>query len=142
MEAKQAVEALGALAHDHRLAIYRMLVERGPEGLSAGAIAGSLGVPPSSLTFHVQHLQRAGLIGQRRVGRQLIYAADYDCMNGLMGFLTENCCGREPSGCLPSGVIPTRIKKDSSAGEKSHESMAIEKPGRLGFKRAGISHSG
>jgi predicted transcriptional regulator len=99
MEAKQAVEALGALAHEHRLAIYRMLVERGPDGLAAGVIAERLGVPGSSLTFHVQHLQRAGLIGQRRVGRQLIYAADFGQMNALVGFLTENCCG---GGTLPS----------------------------------------
>jgi ArsR family transcriptional regulator len=101
MDAKQAIEALGALAHEHRLAVYRMLVERGPDGLSAGAIAEKLGVPPSSLTFHVQQLQRAGLIAQRRQGRQLIYAADFTRMNGLVGFLTENCCGRGQKASLP-----------------------------------------
>jgi DNA-binding transcriptional ArsR family regulator len=92
MEPAQAVEALGALAHEHRLAIYRMLVERGPEGLPAGTIAARLAVPPSSLTFHLQHLRRAGLIEQRRMSRQLIYAADFDRMRALVGFLTENCC--------------------------------------------------
>jgi len=92
MEPKQAVDALGALAHEHRLALYRMLVEQGPAGLPAGIIAERLAVPPSSLTFHLQHLQRAGLIAQRRSGRQLIYAADFGCMNALVGFLTENCC--------------------------------------------------
>ena len=99
MEPKQAVDALGALAHEHRLAIFRMLVEQGPEGLPAGAIAERLGMPPSSLTFHLQHLQRAGLIGQRRVSRQLIYAADFGRMNALVGFLTENCCARSEECC-------------------------------------------
>jgi ArsR family transcriptional regulator, arsenate/arsenite/antimonite-responsive transcriptional repressor len=98
----QAVQALAALAHDTRLALYRMLVERGPEGLSAGAIAERLGVPPSSLTFHVQHLHRAGLVTQRRLSRQLIYAADFGAMNGLVGFLTENCCGQGAIACLPA----------------------------------------
>ena len=87
-----AVEALGALAHDHRLAVFRMLVTRGPDGLPAGEIAERLDIPPSSLTFHVQALTRAGLIRQRRDGRQLIYSAEFDAMNDLVGFLTENCC--------------------------------------------------
>ncbi|MDB5362970.1 MAG: ArsR family transcriptional regulator [Rhodospirillales bacterium] len=103
MDTKQAIGALGALANEHRLAVYRMLVECGPDGLPAGAIAERLGMPPSSLTFHVQHLTRAGLINQRRVGRQLIYSADFAQMNGLVGFLTENCCGRGEGygACLP-----------------------------------------
>ena len=101
MDSTQAVQALAALAHDTRLALFRMLVERGPDGLSAGVIAARLGVPPSSLTFHVQHLHRAGLITQRRLSRQLIYAADFAAMNGLVGFLTENCCGRGAAGCAP-----------------------------------------
>lgn len=94
MDTHHAVDALGALAHEHRLSAYRLLVECGPDGLPAGGIAEQLGLPASSLTFHLQHLLRAGLITQRRVGRQLIYAADFACMNGLVGFLTENCCGR------------------------------------------------
>lgn len=102
MDSNQAVHALGALAHDTRLALFRMLVERGPDGLSAGVIAERLEIPPSSLTFHVQHLHRAGLISQRRLGRQLIYAADFSAMNGLIGFLTENCCGRGSNACLPA----------------------------------------
>jgi ArsR family transcriptional regulator len=101
MDSSQVVTALSALAHDTRLALYRMLVERGPDGLPAGAIAERLGVPPSSLTFHVQHLHRAGLLTQRRVSRQLIYAADFTAMAGLVGFLTENCCGRGAAACLP-----------------------------------------
>ena len=101
MDAPTAVNALGALAHDTRLALFRMLVERGPDGLAAGVIAERLGIPPSSLTFHIQHLHRAGLLSQRRVGRQLIYAADFAAMNGLIGFLTENCCGQSDVVCAP-----------------------------------------
>jgi ArsR family transcriptional regulator len=99
VDSPQAVLALAALAHDTRLAVFRMLVERGPDGLAAGGIAEQLGIPPSSLTFHVQHLHRAGLITQRRVSRQVIYAADFAAMNGLVGYLTENCCGG--GLCLP-----------------------------------------
>ncbi len=101
MNPPEAVHALGALAHEHRLAIYRMLVERGPNGLPAGVIAERLDIPPSSLTFHLQHLLRAGLLTQRRMSRQLIYAADFAAMNALVGFLTENCCGRGQAACLP-----------------------------------------
>jgi ArsR family transcriptional regulator len=89
----QVVSALSALAHEHRLALYRLLVERGPDGLPAGVIAERLGVPPSSLTFHLQQLLHAGLVTQRRVSRQLFYATDFTAMNGLIAYLTENCCG-------------------------------------------------
>lgn len=101
MQAAETVAALAALAHEHRLAIYRLLVERGHDGLPAGVIAEQLDVLPSSLTFHLQHLLRAGLVTQRRMGRQLIYAADFAAMNALVGFLTENCCGGGQSACLP-----------------------------------------
>jgi len=107
MEAHQAVAALGALAHDTRLAVYRMLVQRGPDGLSAGAIAQALALPPSSLTFHLQQLTHAGLITQRRLSRQLIYAADFAAMNALMAYLTENCCGGAALSapvCCPGAV--------------------------------------
>ena len=79
--------------NDHRLAIYRLLVQAGPEGRAAGAIAEKLDLPPSSLSFHLAHLTRAGLIVQRRESRSLIYSADFATMNELVGFLTENCCG-------------------------------------------------
>jgi DNA-binding transcriptional ArsR family regulator len=117
MDSPQAVQALAALAHDTRLAIFRMLVERGPDGLAAGVIAERLGTPPSSLTFHVQHLHRAGLITQRRLSRQLIYAADFTAMNGLVGFLTENCCGRGVCApmCRPEvDTAPQRARKRSA----------------------------
>ena len=93
VNSNQAIVALGALAHEHRLDLYRLLVEAGPAGMNAGTIAGRLKLPPSSLTFHLQHLQRAGLISQVRRSRQLIYAADFESMNALVGYLTENCCG-------------------------------------------------
>ncbi|HEY3909274.1 MAG TPA: helix-turn-helix transcriptional regulator [Stellaceae bacterium] len=93
MDGKEATAALGALAHETRLAAFRLLVQRGPDGLSAGTIAQALDLPPSSLTFHLQQLMHAGLITQRRLSRQLIYATDFAAMNALMGYLSENCCG-------------------------------------------------
>jgi ArsR family transcriptional regulator, arsenate/arsenite/antimonite-responsive transcriptional repressor len=93
------IAALSALAHEHRLAIYRLLVERGPEGLPAGTIGERIGLVPSSLTFHLQNLQRAGLIGQQRVSRQLFYSVDFEVMNELVGYLTENCCQDSASEC-------------------------------------------
>lgn len=93
MDSTMAVDALGALAHEHRIAIFRMLVELGPEGLPAGEIAARLGMAPSSLTFHSQALVRAGLLRQTRVSRQIFYSADFTAMSALVGFLTENCCG-------------------------------------------------
>jgi ArsR family transcriptional regulator, arsenate/arsenite/antimonite-responsive transcriptional repressor len=99
MKTPAVISAFGALAHEHRLAIYRLLVERGPDGLSAGAIGGKVGLLPSSLTFHLQNLQRAGLITQQRISRQLIYSADFSAMNELIGYLTENCCGQGSAEC-------------------------------------------
>ncbi len=93
MDSSSAVVALGALAHDHRLAVFRLLVQAGPDGIAAGALAERLGLPASSLSFHLAHLHRAGLAKQRRHGRSLIYSAAYPAMNALMGYLTENCCG-------------------------------------------------
>ena len=95
MSSPAAVEALGALAQEHRLALFRLLVQAGEDGMPAGAIAEALEIPNSSLSFHLAHLSRAGLIGQRREGRSLIYSADYSAMNALVGFLLENCCGGE-----------------------------------------------
>ena len=101
--AERIVEALAALAQEHRLAAYRLLVEAGPDGLPAGEIAARLAVPASSLSFHLAQLERSGLVRRIRAGRSLIYSADYAAMNGLIGFLTENCCGgASASVCLPS----------------------------------------
>lgn len=99
MEMTQAIAALGALAQETRLALFRLLVQRGPDGLPAGAIATELGVAPSALSFHLQQLVHARLITQRRVGRQIIYATAYESMNALMAYLTENCCGA--AACAP-----------------------------------------
>jgi DNA-binding transcriptional ArsR family regulator len=97
----RVIIALGALAQETRLALYRLLVAGGPAGLSAGAIAERLGIQPSSLSFHLAQLVHAGLITQRRLSRQLIYAAEYRTMNDLMAYLTENCCGRG-TACAPA----------------------------------------
>jgi len=88
-----ALEAFGALSNEHRLGIFRLLVQAGPLGMPAGEIADKLGSPASSLSFHLAHLTRAELIMQRRESRSLIYSANFDTMNGLIGFMTENCCG-------------------------------------------------
>ncbi len=101
MDQKRAIAALGALAQETRLELFRLLVARGPEGLAAGVIAEKLGVMPSSLSFHLQQLVHAGLITQRRLSRQLIYSAEYGAMNELMAYLTENCCGRDAALCPP-----------------------------------------
>jgi ArsR family transcriptional regulator len=94
MDSTMAVRALGALAQETRLDAYRLLVQAGPAGHPAGWLADSLGVPATTLSFHLAQLLHAGLVSQRRAGRQLIYAADFTAMNGLLSFLTENCCGR------------------------------------------------
>lgn len=104
VKALEVIEALGALAHEHRLAIFRLLIEEGPEGLSAGDIARRVGLLPSSLTFHLQNLQRAGLISRRRESRQLIYSTDFGTINRLVGYLTENCCAK--SACCGSACAP------------------------------------
>jgi DNA-binding transcriptional ArsR family regulator len=92
MEKSDAVLALGALAQDTRLDVFRRLVQAGPEGLPAGQIAEQLGVPTATLSFHLTQLRQAGLITFRREGRSLIYAAEYAAMNALLAYLTENCC--------------------------------------------------
>ncbi|WP_119418464.1 ArsR/SmtB family transcription factor [Desertibaculum subflavum] len=92
MKSRQVIAALGALAQETRLDVFRLLVQAGPQGLAAGAIAEELGVPPASLSFHLQQLAHAGLARQRRESRNIFYSADYDGMNALMGYLTQNCC--------------------------------------------------
>jgi DNA-binding transcriptional ArsR family regulator len=108
------VSALAALAHEHRLAAYRLLVEAGPSGIAAGEIAERLGLVASSLTFHIQALLRAGLVTQRRASRNVIYAADFTAMNGLIRFLVANCCGQEAETCAPI-CDPRRPSKAQAA---------------------------
>jgi ArsR family transcriptional regulator, arsenate/arsenite/antimonite-responsive transcriptional repressor len=93
MDTKQTLAALGALAQETRLEIFRLLVQRGPDGLAAGAIAEELHVAPATLSFHLQQLMHADLIEQRRESRSLIYSANFTAMRALVAYLTENCCG-------------------------------------------------
>jgi DNA-binding transcriptional ArsR family regulator len=96
MENKHAIAALAALAQESRLATFRLLVQAGPHGMAASKIAETLGIPASSLSFHLKELTHANLISPRQEGRFIIYAARFDTMNGLLAFLTENCCGGKP----------------------------------------------
>ena len=96
MEKSNAVAALAALAQDNRLDVYRLLVKAGPDGLPAGQVAEKLGLAPNTLTFHFDRLRAAGLVTVRREGRSMVYAAQYDTMNGLLSYLTENCCRGAP----------------------------------------------
>jgi ArsR family transcriptional regulator len=99
METPTAISALAALAQDSRLAVFRLLVQAGPQGIAASKIADRLGLPSSSLSFHLKELTHAGLIVPRQDGRFVIYSANFTTMNALVGFLTENCCGGNP--CTP-----------------------------------------
>jgi len=108
MQTKHAIAALGALAQESRLAIFRLLVERGPEGLAAGAIGEKLRIAAPTLSFHLQQLMHADLIEQRRESRSLIYSANFSNMNALVGYLTENCCGGR--SCAPEAATPKAAK--------------------------------
>jgi DNA-binding transcriptional ArsR family regulator len=111
MDVAAAVVALGALAQEHRLALFRLLVQAGPDGMAAGAIAERLGIPNSSLSFHLAQLRGAGLISQERQHRSLIYRANYPAMNSLVDYLTENCCsGADCSTGSPSLLSPAKRK--------------------------------
>ena len=103
----QAVDALAALAQESRLKVYRLLVEAGPEGLPAGRIGEELDLPPATLSFHLAHLSRTGLVRSRQEGRFVIYSADFQNMNQLVGYLTENCCGG--GSCAPSRKGTRRV---------------------------------
>ena len=100
MEMTQVIDALAALAQETRLKVYRLLVEAGTEGLSAGRIGEELQLAPATLSFHLAHLARTGLAQARQDGRFMIYSADFQNMNALVAYLTENCCGGR--GCAPS----------------------------------------
>jgi ArsR family transcriptional regulator, arsenate/arsenite/antimonite-responsive transcriptional repressor len=98
MKKPNALAALSALAQDNRLDVFRLLVQAGPDGMAAGAVAEVLDLAPNTLTFHFDRLRMAGLVTVRREGRSMIYAAQFETMNALLGFLTENCCGGAPCG--------------------------------------------
>jgi DNA-binding transcriptional ArsR family regulator len=118
MEKTTAIDALAALAQDSRLDVFRLLVQTGPDGLPAGRIGERLGIPPATLSFHLSHLRHAGLVTCRRQSRSLIYAAEYSTMNGLLAYLTENCCGGAEicaPTCAPETVQPSIASKRKSA---------------------------
>lgn len=116
METAQVIDALAALAQRSRLAIFKLLVEAGPGGLAAGAIGQKLDLPPATLSFHLAHLSRAGLVNGRQAGRFIIYSVSFDNMSELVGYLTENCCSC--SGCAPAtwaAVAPSRRRSAAKA---------------------------
>ena len=113
MNAGNAIEALGALAQEHRLALFRLLVQAGDTGMSAGAIAEALGLPNSSLSFHLAQLRNAGLILQERQHRSLIYRANYPAMNALVAYLMENCCAGASCGADAACDVPGPERKSA-----------------------------
>ena len=109
MKKPAALAALAALAQENRLDVFRLLVEAGPDGLPAGSVAGALGLAPNTLTFHFDRLREAGLVTVRRDGRSMIYAARFDRMNALIGYLTENCCQGRAAQCAPAICKPAEL---------------------------------
>jgi DNA-binding transcriptional ArsR family regulator len=110
MDSANVIRALGALAQDHRLAVFRLLVQAGPDGMPAGALADKVGVPASSMSFHLTQLSHAGLVTQRRESRSIIYSADYATMNRLLAFLTENCCAGDT--CSPANACSPELQPE------------------------------
>ena len=108
MELTPAVAALSALAHEGRLAIFRMLVRAGAQGMAAGDIARATGVLPNTLSNNLNILSAAGLVSARRAGRSIIYVARYETMNGLLAFLVEDCCAGTSAICAPIAVVANR----------------------------------
>lgn len=109
MQTKEVLAALAAIAQESRLAIFRLLVQAGPQGMAASRVAEQLDIAPSSLSFHLKELSHAGLITSRSEGRFVIYSADIAVMNGLIGYLTENCCGGIPCGPSACDTAPSPI---------------------------------
>jgi DNA-binding transcriptional ArsR family regulator len=109
MKTKQVLAALAAIAQESRLAVFRLLVQAGPQGMAASKIAEQLDIAPSSLSFHLKELSHAGMIAGRQEGRFVIYSANFDTMNGLIAFLTENCCGGQ--SCAPGACCPPDTKE-------------------------------
>jgi len=113
MDKADVIAALAALAQEHRLEVYRVLVQAGHEGMAAGEVAAAIGIPPNTLSFHFDRLRHAGLVTFERRGRSLIYAARYDTMNALIGYLTENCCRGRPELCKPGARGSAKRKKET-----------------------------
>ncbi|HRK04706.1 MAG TPA: metalloregulator ArsR/SmtB family transcription factor [Chlorobiota bacterium] len=121
MESKAVVTALTALAHETRLSVFRLLVQAGQEGLAVGTICESIGIPPASLSFHLKELSIAGLVNVRRSGRYLYYSAEYETMNALISYLTENCCagGTCNPSCTPVSIELPKTEKPKVVAKKS-----------------------
>ena len=121
MEKTAAISALGALAQETRLEIFRLLVQKGPDGLPAGEIGERLHLPSPTLSFHLNQLRFAGLVTSRRQSRSIIYSANFEAMNGLIAYLTENCCGGRPELCAPaagSACAPSRSPAQAVAQKR------------------------
>jgi DNA-binding transcriptional ArsR family regulator len=116
VELNEAAAALGALAQESRLAVFRLLVQRGPRGLAAGQIAERLGIPGPTLSFHLAQLSHANLVTARREGRSIIYAADYAGMQALMGYLGEHCCREDAGACAPAPKRAAKARGRASDG--------------------------
>ncbi len=114
MEEKQALACLSAIAHETRLAIFRLLVQQGPDGMPAGEVASRLSVPPPTLSFHLKELERAGLIGARRQQRRIIYATDYAGMRALIDFIMRDCCQGRPELCGGASACDAPAKTKST----------------------------
>lgn len=127
MEIKDIINALGALAQETRLRIFRLLVEAGPQGLAVGAIAERLGVPNATLSFHLKELTNAGLTIATPNGRSIIYATNFPTMNGLVEYLTENCC--VGAGCAPgkSSVPACEVGKYTASPQKNPATISKRK---------------
>ena len=124
METSEAVTALSALAQDNRLDVFRLLVQAGPDGLAAGQVAERLGLAPNTLTFHLDRLRIAGLVAVRRDGRSMIYAARFETMNGLLSFLTENCCQGTVAKGASATCAPVALCKPKETKGASHEAVS------------------
>jgi ArsR family transcriptional regulator, arsenate/arsenite/antimonite-responsive transcriptional repressor len=122
MEEKTARVALAGLAHDTRLAIFRLLVPAGPQGIPAGSLGEQLQLAPATLSFHLKELRHAGLVSQRREGRTIFYAANYPAINWLIAYLTENCC--QGGACLPAVATTATHTSRTTSKENHHETPA------------------
>ena len=118
MEETQATQALGALAQPTRLAVFRLLVREGPQGLPAGEVAEKVGVQPATLSFHLAQLERAGLLVSKRQSRQIFYAADFAAMRSLVGFLLDDCCHGRPEICEGLGQAAAAKRRIQSEKER------------------------
>jgi len=128
MKRSSVIAALGALAQDTRLDIFRLLVQKGPEGMPAGEIGERLGQPSPTMSFHLNQLRFAGLVSSRRESRSIIYTANFKAMSDLLGYLTENCCGGRRELCAPlvaSGCASERTPQQPTAIAKKNRRVSV-----------------